>query len=162
MRIHLNHPAHASWIPVNSVEDFCLWAPPEPGPNSGIGNVEVGALWNSFMERITLLPSYLIRTANRSLLVHQGQSVLAPPSPSRSRSFTPQDGYGTRLIPANTVKGAHFVHTPDYVQVTGFGDFTSMNIPAGDAGGELDPHGATGNGNSIPLRVVFLLNRACR
>lgn len=29
------------------------------------------------------------------------------------------------------------------------GDFTSMNIPAGDTGGELDPHGADGNGNPI-------------
>lgn len=59
-----------------------------------------------------------------------------------------QSGYGTRLIPAGAIKGAHFVQTPDYVQITGIGDLTSMNIPAGDAGGELDPHGATGNGDS--------------
>jgi hypothetical protein len=26
---------------------------------------------------------------------------------------------------------------------------TSLNIPKGDAGGELDPHGADGNGNPI-------------
>lgn len=43
----------------------------------------------------------------------------------------------------------HFVQTPDYVQVTGVGDLTKLNIPAGDEGGELDPHGATGNGNPI-------------
>ncbi|KAG0659425.1 hypothetical protein C6P46_005204 [Rhodotorula mucilaginosa] len=34
-------------------------------------------------------------------------------------------------------------------QITGTGDFTKINIAAGDAGGELDPHGATGNGNPI-------------
>ncbi|THH00130.1 hypothetical protein EW026_g2355 [Hermanssonia centrifuga] len=39
--------------------------------------------------------------------------------------------------------------TPDFVQVTGVGDLTKMNIPAGDDGGELDPHGADGNGNPI-------------
>lgn len=31
-----------------------------------------------------------------------------------------------------------------------------MNIPPGDAGGELDPHGATGNGASGPLRISSL------
>lgn len=60
-----------------------------------------------------------------------------------------QSGYGTRVIPPGSIKGAHFVQTPDYVQITGIGDLTSMNIPAGDAGGELDPHGATGNGSSL-------------
>jgi hypothetical protein len=35
------------------------------------------------------------------------------------------------------------------VQITGFGDLTKINIPAGDAGGELDPHGADGNGNPV-------------
>ncbi|CAE6519662.1 unnamed protein product, partial [Rhizoctonia solani] len=57
------------------------------------------------------------------------------------------DGYGTRLIPDGTITGAHFVQTPDYVQVTGFGDLTKLNIPKGDSGGELDPHGADGLGN---------------
>jgi hypothetical protein len=28
----------------------------------------------------------------------------------------------------------------------GIGDLTKINIPAGDGGGELDPHGADGNG----------------
>jgi hypothetical protein len=31
----------------------------------------------------------------------------------------------------------------------GVGNLTNINIPAGDAGGELDPHGADGNGNPI-------------
>ena len=71
-----------------------------------------------------------------------------------------QSGYGTRLIPAGTIKGAHFVQTPDYVQVTGIGDFTSMNIPAGDTGGELDPHGATGNGAPRSLVATLLSFRS--
>ncbi|KAJ7692163.1 carbohydrate-binding module family 13 protein [Mycena rosella] len=58
-------------------------------------------------------------------------------------------GRGTRTIPNGALKGVHFVKTPDYVQVTGSGDFTKINIPRGDSGGELDPHGADGNGNPI-------------
>ncbi|CUA77129.1 hypothetical protein RSOLAG22IIIB_06520 [Rhizoctonia solani] len=82
---------------INSVEDFCLWAPPySDGKNSSIGEVE--------------------------------QIVV---------SWCVQKGYGTRLIPDGTIKGAHFVQTPDYVQVTGWGDFTKLNIPKGDAGGNL-------------------------
>jgi len=60
-----------------------------------------------------------------------------------------KDGYGTRLIPDGTIIGAHWVQTPDYVQITGNGDWTKIGIPHGDAGGELDPHGADGNGNPI-------------
>jgi len=60
-----------------------------------------------------------------------------------------KSGRGTRTIPDKTLQGVHFVQTPDYVQVTGQGVFTNLNIPAGDEGGELDPHGADGNGNPI-------------
>ncbi|KAJ8072142.1 hypothetical protein PM082_015700 [Marasmius tenuissimus] len=56
---------------------------------------------------------------------------------------------GTRTIPDGTLQGVHFVKTPDYVQVTGVGDFTKINIKARDDGGELDPHGADGNGNPV-------------
>ncbi|PBK60254.1 hypothetical protein ARMSODRAFT_898286 [Armillaria solidipes] len=64
-------------------------------------------------------------------------------------SWCLKSGYGTRVIPKGTITGAHFVQTPDFVQVTGTGDLTKLNIPAGDTGGELDPHGADGNGNPI-------------
>ncbi|KAH9941889.1 uncharacterized protein BXZ73DRAFT_75053 [Epithele typhae] len=93
---------------VNSIDDFCLFAPPEPGADSDIGNTE----------RIEV-------------------------------AWCMKDGYGTRLIPDGTISGAHFIQTPDYVQVLGVGDLTKINIPAGDQGGELDPHGADGNGNPI-------------
>jgi hypothetical protein len=52
-----------------------------------------------------------------------------------------KSGRGTRTIPNGALSGVHFVRTPDYVQVTGTGDFTKINIPGGDSGGELDPHG---------------------
>ena len=91
--------------PVNALDDFCLFAPPEPGPDSVVGNTE----------RIEV-------------------------------AWCIKGGHGTRLIPDGAIKGAHFVQTPDYVQITGTGDLTLINIPAGDQGGELDPHGADGNG----------------
>lgn len=93
-----------AWI--NSAEDFCLFAP--PNPNGDIGDTE--------------------RT---------------------EVAYCTKSGQGTRLIPNGALKGVHFVKTPDYVQVTGVGDLTMINIAQGDAGGELDPHGADGNGNPI-------------
>ncbi|KAF5346397.1 hypothetical protein D9758_012759 [Tetrapyrgos nigripes] len=93
---------------INSVDDFCIWAPPEPGPSSDIGDTE----------RIEV-------------------------------AWCLKSGYGTRVIPDGTILGAHFVKTPDFIQVTGVGDLTKINVPKGDAGGELDPHGADGNGNPV-------------
>ncbi|KAI9632150.1 uncharacterized protein MKK02DRAFT_20878 [Dioszegia hungarica] len=61
------------------------------------------------------------------------------------------EGYGTRLLPSGTITDAHFVRVMSdkvsYVQVTGNGDFTKIGLPAGDDGGELDPHSWTGLGN---------------
>ena len=66
-------------------------------------------------------------------------------------------GYGTRVIPDGAISGAHFVQTPDYVQVTGVGNLTLVNIPNGDEGGELDPHGADGNGMYLPFSFFLAL-----
>ncbi|KAK0237887.1 hypothetical protein EDD85DRAFT_832227 [Armillaria nabsnona] len=93
---------------INGVDDFCLWAPPQPGAASTIGETE----------RIEV-------------------------------AWCTKEGYGTRLIPDGAITGAHFVQTPDFVQITGSGNLTMLNIPTGDGGGELDPHGADGNGNPI-------------
>ena len=67
-----------------------------------------------------------------------------------------KSGRGTRLIPDGTLSGVHFVKTPDYVQITGKGDFTKINVPAGDYGGELDPHGADAKGNPSKSRSYHL------
>ncbi|GJN90045.1 hypothetical protein Rhopal_003043-T1 [Rhodotorula paludigena] len=95
---------------VNSVTDFCLWAPPEAkGGSAGtIGSTE-----------------------------------------EHEVAWCTAKGHGARLIPDGTIHSAHYLKTPHYTQVTGTGDFTKMNIQAGDEGGELDPHGATGLGNPI-------------
>ncbi|KAF8230807.1 macrofage activating glycoprotein [Tricholoma matsutake] len=60
-----------------------------------------------------------------------------------------KSGRGARTIPNGALQGVHFVKTPDYVQVTGVGDFTKINILKGDAGGELDNRGADGKGNPV-------------
>ncbi|WWC67152.1 uncharacterized protein I206_101059 [Kwoniella pini CBS 10737] len=100
---------------VNSVEDFCLWGPPDTHSNEGDGTSKIGNV-----EQIVV-------------------------------SYCLKDGYGTRLIPQGTISGAHFVKVESekvsYVQVTGNGDLTKLLIPAGDEGGELDPHSWTGLGN---------------
>jgi len=92
-----------AWI--NSLNDFCLWAPHVPG---SVGNMERNVVaWCTNTQR------------------------------------------GTRSIPNGALTGVHFVKTSKYVQITGTGDFTKMNIPNGDDGGELDPHGPDGNGNPV-------------
>lgn len=50
-------------------------------------------------------------------------------------------------MPEGTIHSAHMLVTPHYTQITGTGDFTKLNVRAGDSGGELDPHGADGTGN---------------
>ncbi|WWC85490.1 uncharacterized protein L201_000354 [Kwoniella dendrophila CBS 6074] len=100
---------------VNSVDDFCLWGPPDTHSEEGDGTSKIGNV-----EQVVV-------------------------------SYCLKDGYGTRLIPQGTLSGAHFVKVESekvsYVQVTGNGDLTKLLIPAGDEGGELDPHSWTGLGN---------------
>ncbi|KAG8695993.1 hypothetical protein FRC09_008801 [Ceratobasidium sp. 395] len=64
-------------------------------------------------------------------------------------AYCTKSGHGARVMPQGTLKGVHFIKTKDYVQVTGVGDFTKINVKKGDDGGELDPHGADGNGNPV-------------
>ncbi|GAA6060351.1 hypothetical protein JCM10212_004535 [Sporobolomyces blumeae] len=91
-------------VMINTVEDFCLWAP--PNPNSQIGDTE-----------------------------------------EEEVAWCTASGHGARLMPQGTITSAHMLRTPHYIQITGTGDFTKINVQAGDSGGELDPHGATGYGN---------------
>ncbi|KAI6019955.1 hypothetical protein F5J12DRAFT_814370 [Pisolithus orientalis] len=81
----------------------------------------------------------------------------APPYPGSTIGDTEQvevawcmqSGYGTRLIPDGTITGAHLVVTPDYVQITGVGNLTNINILNNDQGGELDYYGAAGGGYPV-------------
>ncbi|GAA5995804.1 hypothetical protein JCM5350_000566 [Sporobolomyces pararoseus] len=99
-------------VMINSVEDFCLWAP--PNPNSEIGETEAEEV-----------------------------------------AWCTASGHGARLMPQGTIHSAHMLVTPHYTQITGTGDFTKLNIRAGDSGGELDPHGATGDGNPAGGLVYY-------
>ncbi|OAV97132.1 hypothetical protein PTTG_05758 [Puccinia triticina 1-1 BBBD Race 1] len=80
----------------------------------------------------------------RTAIATKDFCIFAPPRPlvvgdakRISVSYCSKDGYGTRLIPPGTFKNLHFVHTPHYVQITALGNFTKVNVPAGDKGGEL-------------------------
>ncbi|KAH9471862.1 hypothetical protein Pst134EA_002494 [Puccinia striiformis f. sp. tritici] len=52
-------------------------------------------------------------------------------------SYCSKNGHGTRLIPPGTFRTMHYVRTQHYIQITALGDFTKINVPAGDEGGEL-------------------------
>lgn len=58
------------------------------------------------------------------------------------------------VIPDGVITGLRYIQTDFYVQIMGYGDFTKLNIPYGDYGGELDPHGATGEGNPVGGNVT--------
>ncbi|KAG6377464.1 hypothetical protein JVT61DRAFT_15270 [Boletus reticuloceps] len=46
-----------------------------------------------------------------------------------SSSFSYQEHGGSRVIPDGTILGAHFVITPEFVQITGVGKLTNINVP---------------------------------
>lgn len=107
----INQTSDARLLTVNSIDDFCIFAPPEP--NSVIGNTE------------QIEVAWCVQPRNNA-----------------------------RVIPDGVLQAVHFVKTPLYVQVQGWGDFSKINIAEDDMGGELDPHGATGDGNPIGGNVT--------
>ncbi|KAL7414281.1 hypothetical protein BDY24DRAFT_361243 [Mrakia frigida] len=109
----INQTSMARLLTLNGIDDFCLFGPPEEGPDSLIGNVE------------PIVVAYCLQARNNA-----------------------------RLIPDGTIYSAHFIKTPLYVQIQGFFDGTKINIPYGDDGGELDPHGAENLGNPIGGNVT--------
>jgi len=106
----INQTSMARLLSVNSVDDFCLFAPPTPQSISDSETIEV---------------AWCTKPRNDA-----------------------------RLIPDGTITGVSFLKTDFYVQLIGYGDLTKINIPAGDFGGELDPHGAYGTGNPIGGNVT--------
>jgi hypothetical protein len=97
-------------LAVNSIDDFCLFAPPTLQDIANSETIEV---------------AWCTKPRNNA-----------------------------RLIPDGTLTGVSFLKTDFYVQVMGYGDLTKINVPAGDFGGELDPHGAYGTGNPIGGNVT--------
>lgn len=52
-------------------------------------------------------------------------------------AYCTQPTHGSRLIPPDTFDSVHFVSTPYYVQITGRGNFTKINVPPDNDGGEM-------------------------
>ncbi|GAA5933237.1 uncharacterized protein JCM15063_001262 [Sporobolomyces koalae] len=90
-------------VMVNTVEDFCLWAP---------------------------------HTPNRTIDESATEEV----------AWCTASGHGARIMPEGTIQSAHMLVTPHYTQITGKGDFTKINIAAGDKGGQLNTMGVDGTG----------------
>ncbi|KAJ6632185.1 hypothetical protein B0H10DRAFT_1770936 [Mycena sp. CBHHK59/15] len=105
-----NQTSMARLLSVNSIDDFCIFAPPYLANISDTEQLEV---------------AWCTKARNNA-----------------------------RVIPDGTITGVSFLKTDFYVQIYGYGDFTKLNIPNGDYGGELDPHGATGAGNPIGGNVT--------
>ncbi|KAL0562830.1 hypothetical protein V5O48_019248, partial [Marasmius crinis-equi] len=114
MGTSINQTSDSRLISLNSVDDFCLYGPPEVAE---VGNSE---------ERVV---AWCTKARNNA-----------------------------RVIPDGTFTGVSFLKTDFYIQVMGFGDFTKLNIPKGDFGGELDPHGAQGTGNPVGGNVTVNIN----
>jgi len=106
----INQTSMARLLTVNSVDDFCIFAPPTLNNISDSETFEV--------------------------------------------AWCTQQRNNARIIPDGTITGASFLKTDAYIQVYGYGDFTKLNIPYGDFGGELDPHGAFGTGNPVGGNVT--------
>ncbi|KAK0214358.1 hypothetical protein IW262DRAFT_1278838 [Armillaria fumosa] len=107
----VNQTSDARLLSLNSVDDWCIFAPPE---NNTIGESEA------------IEVAWCTKARNNA-----------------------------RVIPDGVITGVSFLKTEDfYVQIYGYGDLTQLNIAAGDYGGELDPHGATGAGNPVGGNVT--------
>lgn len=63
---YVNQTSNSRLISLNGVDDFCLWGPPEPGPDSLIGNVEpiVVAYCTKPRNNARLIPDGVITAAH--------------------------------------------------------------------------------------------------
>lgn len=149
----MNQSSMARLVSLNAIDDLyvpisaslgamlrklysCLFAPPEP--NSVIGNTEGEEV------------AWCVRKSMNILLL----LLSSPPPTSIYADHAAEARNNARVIPDGTFTAVHFVKTPLYWQIQGFGDFTKINIASGDEGGELDPHGATGLGNPVGGNVT--------
>ncbi|KAJ4493477.1 hypothetical protein C8J55DRAFT_416710 [Lentinula edodes] len=106
----INQTSFSRLLSINSVDDWCIFAPPESQDIADSETIEV--------------------------------------------AWCTQQRNDARVIPDGTISGVSLLKTDMYVQIMGYGDLTQINIPSGDWGGELDPHGAYGSGNPIGGNVT--------
>ncbi|KAE9404238.1 hypothetical protein BT96DRAFT_813783, partial [Gymnopus androsaceus JB14] len=110
MGTSINQTSDARLLTINSIDDWCIFAPPEVANISDSETFEV--------------------------------------------AWCTQARNNARVIPDGTITGVSLLKTDSYVQIMGYGNLTRLNIPNGDFGGELDPHGATGAGNPVGGNVT--------
>jgi hypothetical protein len=131
---------------INSVEDFCLWGP--PAPNSSVADDE------------EIMVAYCKAALVRKAVVCVGMLTLRRHPTTRDEEYSRgcyhwrTHGRDSRLvsIAGSSPLGCSLnsdLSSFNSVQITGVGDLTKLDLATGDQGGELDPHGATGNGNPV-------------
>lgn len=106
----INQTSDSRLLSINSIDDWCIFAPPELFNISDSETFEV--------------------------------------------AWCTQARNDARVIPDGTITGVSLLKTDMYVQIMGYGNLSMLNIPVGDWGGELDPHGATGAGNPVGGNVT--------
>lgn len=77
-------------------------------------------------------------------------------SEAREVAWCTQPKWGGRQIPAGAITGLQWLYAKNYQQLVGYIDQTAVHLQADDEGGELDPHGADGQGN--PLGGIVYTN----
>lgn len=86
----------------------------------------------------------------------QGSTDTIGAGEAREVSWCSKKGHGGRIIPPGAITGLQWLYAKNYIQLVGFLDQTKVGLDASDQGGELDPHGADGQGN--PLGGVVYTN----
>lgn len=77
-------------------------------------------------------------------------------SEAREVAWCTKPNWGGRQIPAGAITGLQWLYAKNYQQLVGYIDQTQVHLQADDEGGELDPHGADGQGN--PLGGIVYTN----
>jgi len=77
-------------------------------------------------------------------------------SEAREVAWCTKPKWGGRQIPAGAITGLQWLYAKNYQQLVGYIDQTAVHLQADDEGGELDPHGADGQGN--PLGGIVYTN----
>lgn len=106
----VNQTSDSRLVTLNSVDDFCLFGPPEPGPDSTISNIEATAVAYCTQARngARLIPDGIIHSAHfirTPMYVQiQGEYLLLPYQRNSAYNLNMRKGYfdGTRIgIPTN-------------------------------------------------------------
>lgn len=138
----INQTSVSRLASINSIDDWCTFGPNVAG--QPLGNVEEDTV------------AYCTKPRNNARVIVSGDEHAPAPffALNTGRQSPLTNSLGLPLQPDGTVTSVHFVKTPLYVQIMANGDFTKINVLAGDEGGELDPHGATNMGNPVGGNVT--------